>query len=164
MKNWGCAVASTAMVLKYYGKDVNPKILASFKACPRGGCYDCLACDEMEKFFTSCGCICWSKVAWYYLGTPEAFHLASVSLLDSELKKHPVIAKTSSAQVPSHFVVIVDKDEKDYIVLDPYEGFVKDEKGNLIKVGGCVYLHQSLAYAASGGKGQITGLRIFEPQ
>ena len=161
MKDWGCAIASTAMILKYYGKDVDPGKIASFPACP-GGCgisYGCeCGCDDFDKFFTSGGCIYWGKVALHYGMDVDSW--VSPSLLDAELKKHPVIAMTRSDRVLSHFIVIVDKDEKDYIVLDPYKGILRDGT----PVGGCVYLHQSLAYAANGGKGSIVKLVVFWPQ
>ena len=77
-------------------------------------------------------------------------------------QKHPVIVQTSSSGVSSHYVVIVGKDDTDYIVLDPYKATLWRD-GTAISVGGCVHLHQSLAYAVNNGEGSVVKMIIYHP-
>lgn len=160
---WGCALTSVAMVFNYYKPgSTNPGIIASFPSCPGScggycGCY----CEDSSKIFTSGGCLYWYKVAQKYGFTidPLSFRLDWDKINYEIGRKNPVIIKTSSSVISSHYVVIVGKDNNDYIVLDPYQSVL----GDGTPVGGCVYLHQSLAYAANNGNGSVTQMIIYHP-
>jgi peptidoglycan hydrolase CwlO-like protein len=123
---WGCALTSVAMVLNYYGKSTNPGIIA-----------------DTDKFFEPDGDIYWWAPANAY-----GIHFNGTGgSIDGELAAgRPVIVWTNY----EHYVVIIGKDTKDYIVLDPLQ---RPEWGI---PGGCLYLSQSYSYASRKGRGTIT--------
>lgn len=107
IENYGCALAAVSMVLKYYGANVDPGTMAK------------------QKIYY------YDLIKWP--GTwPPSIDLASSinhgniswNTIDSEIAKgHPVIVyigKTNGRG--GHYVVIHNKDKKDYIVHDPYFG------------------------------------------
>jgi len=47
-------------------------------------------------------------------------------------------------------------------VLDPYKATLWRD-GTAISVGGCVHLHQSLAYAVNNGEGSVVKMIIYHP-
>ena len=110
----GCAVSSAAMVLAYKGADVDPGRLNSFLRTLPGG-------------YTSQGWIEWYKAAEYYPlltaqllphyeGAPSRFFL-DWNLLHG----NPVIVRLKSQHSPgfNHFMVVVGKRWRDYLVQDP---------------------------------------------
>ncbi len=161
---YGCALTSVAMVFNYYKPNItNPGIIAAFPSFPHdpSKCDNWCGCSGDGYVFTSGGCINWWEIAQKYGFTidPLSFGL-DWNKINSEINQgHPVIVKTSSSAVSSHYVVIVGRDDQDYIVLDPYKAVLK----NGTPIGGCVYLHQSLAYAANNGQGSISQIIIYHP-
>jgi hypothetical protein len=111
----GCAVASAAMVMKYYGLDTDPGRLNAFLTLhPRG--------------YTSEGWIWWEDAADLKPGVVEKAYEDEPSyyLVDSNLSAgHPVIARVRFSSGITHFVVIVGKDGFDYLVQDPGTGASK---------------------------------------
>lgn len=103
MKNYGCAVAALAMLFKYHNIDVNPGILA-----------------RQPIFYYDL--IVWPKV-WRYLDLVLNTYHKGVDWkrVDKELADgHPVIVFINATRKNAgHYVVIFDKDAKDYIVNDP---------------------------------------------
>jgi len=112
MKDYGCAVASLAMVFTEHGDKITPKTLAK------------------KPIFS------WDLIAWPSNSMPDgkvkmssygfSHGNVSLSIIDNEIKKgNPVIVyikKTSGSG--GHYVVIHNKDKKegDYVVHDPYFG------------------------------------------
>jgi len=161
---YGCALTSVAMVFNYYKPSItNPGIIAAFPSYPHdpSKCDNWCGCSGDGYVFTSGGCINWWEIGQQYGFTidPLSFGL-DWNKINSEINQgHPVIVKTSSSAVSSHYVVIVGRDDQDYIVLDPYRAVLK----NGIPIGGCVYLHQSLAFAANNGIGSVNQMVIYHP-
>jgi hypothetical protein len=107
MKSYGCAVASLSMVFKYYGASIDPGQMA-------------------KKSIFNYDLIKW-PASWspsIDLASSIAHSGVNWSKVDSYIKnKQPVIVyikKTNSRG--GHYVVIHNKDSKDYIVHDPYFG------------------------------------------
>ena len=111
----GCAVASAAMVMQYYGLDTDPGRLNAFLTNhPRG--------------YTPQGWIWWEDAADLDPGVVEKAYEDDPSyfLIDSNLAaRHPVIARVRLASGITHFVVIVGKEGFDYLVQDPGAGASK---------------------------------------
>ena len=108
----GCAVASAAMVLNYYGIETDPGRLNAFLTLHRQG-------------YTSQGWIWWEAAADLEPGLVEKAYedAPSYFLIDSNLVAgHPVIARLRYPSGITHFVVIVGKDGYDYLVQDPGAG------------------------------------------
>lgn len=107
MEDYGCAISAVAMVFKYYGAGTNPGSMAKEKIFY----YDLIkwpgSWSSGVKLVSSTG---HGNLNW--------------KTIDSEIAaKHPVIVyigKTSGGG--GHYVVIHGKDNKDYIVHDPYFG------------------------------------------
>ncbi len=110
----GCAVTSAAMVLAYQGVDVDPERLNSFLTALPGG-------------YTPEGWIEWYKAAEYdprftvkllphYEAAPSRFYLDW-----NLLRGNPVIVRLTSRNrlQASHFMVVVGKRGRDYLVQDP---------------------------------------------
>lgn len=110
----GCAVAAVAMVLKFYGVEIDPQQLNWFLTSVNG--------------YTDRGWIYWERVAWF---APERVRhvyedLASYQLIDSNLAAgNPVIVRVQLPNGVTHFVVIAGKDGFDYLVRDPGTGSAK---------------------------------------
>lgn len=112
----GCAVTSAAMVLTYKGMDINPEQLNSFLTALPGG-------------YVGQGWIEWYKAAEYdpqltaellphYEDAPSRFYLDW-----NLLRKNPVIIRVASRHpspyARTHFMVVIGKSGRDYIVQDP---------------------------------------------
>lgn len=111
----GCAVASAAMVLRFYGVETDPGRLNRFLQKTPGG-------------YTPEGWIYWEKAAEF---DPELVsdllpHYEddpSFALLDLNLLRgNPSIVRLRYDSGITHFVVVVGKDGFDYLVQDPGAG------------------------------------------
>jgi hypothetical protein len=104
----GCAVTSAAMVAAFYGIKTDPQQLNAFLTRTGG--------------FTGDGLIHWSRVP---LIAPARLELVyngapSYELIDSNLLAgNPVIVLIKLPEGGYHFVVIVGKDGRDYLIRDP---------------------------------------------
>jgi hypothetical protein len=104
----GCAVTSAAMVVAFYGIKTDPRQLNAFLTRTGG--------------FTGDGLIHWSRVASI---APAHLELAynggpSYKLIDSNLlAQNPVIVLIPLPDGGYHFVVIVGKEGRDYLIRDP---------------------------------------------
>jgi hypothetical protein len=103
----GCAVTSAAMVLAYYGVDVDPNRLNQFLTAHDG--------------YTPQGWLYWEKAAAIQ-PKPIAHYedLPSYHLIDKNLlQRNPVIVRVRLAGGLTHFVVISGKQGFDYLIQDP---------------------------------------------
>lgn len=110
----GCAVASAAMVFKFYGIDTDPQQLNWFLTAVEG--------------YTENGWLYWDRAAWFAPDRVRHVYedLASYQLIDSNLSRgNPVIVRVRLASGITHFVVIAGKDGFDYLVQDPGGGSAK---------------------------------------
>ena len=104
----GCAVTSAAMVLKFYGMDLNPGRLNRFL--------------KLSEGYEGRGWIRWEVAALFSPGVVEKAYedLPSYALIDwNLLKKNPVIVRLRLPDGITHFVVIVGKRGVDYLIRDP---------------------------------------------
>ncbi len=111
----GCAVASAAMVMQFYGLDTDPGRLNAFLT-------------EHPRGYTPEGWIWWEDATDLRPGVIEKAYEDDPSyyLIDSKLAAgHPVIARVRFASGITHFVVIVGKEGFDYLVQDPGAGASK---------------------------------------
>jgi hypothetical protein len=118
----GCAVSSAAMVLAYYGQDIDPGRLNAFLSTNSG--------------YTPQGWLYWEKAAEYQQRTQasgderrgtlvrHAYEdLPSYYLIDSNLARgNPVIVRVHLPNGITHFVVIAGKTGFDYLIQDPASG------------------------------------------
>lgn len=107
MKNYGCAVTSVAMVLRYHGVDISPGTLA-----------------QQPIFYHDL--IVWPK-SWKGVKLASSTGHGNIdwNVVDKELKnKNPVIVFVKSTKRGAgHYVVIHGKDKDgEYVVHDPYWG------------------------------------------
>ena len=110
----GCAVASAAMVFKFYGIDVDPQQLNWFLTATDG--------------FTEQGWLYWDRAAWFAPDRVRHVYedLPSYQLIDSNIAHgNPVIVRVRLGSGITHFVVIAGKDGFDYLVRDPGAGSAK---------------------------------------
>ena len=110
----GCAVASAAMVFKFYGIDVDPQQLNWFLTATGG--------------FTEEGWLYWDRAAWFAPDRVRHVYedLPSYQLIDSNIAHgNPVIVRVRLVSGITHFVVIAGKDGFDYLVRDPGAGSAK---------------------------------------
>ena len=104
----GCAVTSAAMVVAFYGIKTDPQRMNAFLTRSGG--------------FSDDGLIHWSRVPSI---APDRLELAynggpSYELIDSNLlARNPVIALIPLPDGAFHFVVIVGKEGRDYLIRDP---------------------------------------------
>jgi len=110
----GCAVTSAAMVLRYYGAEVDPRLLNLYLT-EEGG-------------FTPQGWIEWEGATPLVPGLKKAYEDApSFFLVDRNLWRGiPSIVRLRMRSGITHFVVIVGKRGFDYLIRDPGAGFAKD--------------------------------------
>jgi hypothetical protein len=109
----GCAVSSAAMVLAFYGQDIDPGRLNAFLTNYGG--------------YTPEGWLYWEKAADYHPGLARHAYedLPSYFLIDSNLERgNPVIVRVHLSNGVTHFVVITGKDGFDYLIQDPASGGV----------------------------------------
>jgi hypothetical protein len=110
----GCAVASAAMVFKFYGIDVDPQQLNWFLSEVGG--------------YTDQGWLYWDRAAWFAPDRVRHVYedLPSYQLIDSNIAHgNPVIVRVRLSGGITHFVVIAGKDGFDYLVRDPGAGSAK---------------------------------------
>jgi hypothetical protein len=108
----GCAVASAAMVLQFYGLDTDPGRLNAFLT-------------RHHRGYTPEGWIWWEDATDLMPGLIEKAYEGDPSyfLIDSNLAAgNPVISRLRFPSGVTHFVVIVGKDGFDYLVQDPGAG------------------------------------------
>ncbi len=104
----GCALSSAAMVLSFYGVNLDPKKLNKYLIAHNG--------------YESTAWLKWEVAATYPPGIAEHMYedLPSYGLIDwNLLKGNPVIVRIRRATGRTHFVVIVGKRGLDYLVRDP---------------------------------------------
>jgi hypothetical protein len=104
----GCAVSSAAMVLSYYGIDIDPGRLNEFLSIHEG--------------YTPQGWLYWEKAADFSPGVARHAYedLPSYYLIDSNLLRgNPVIVRIHLSNGITHFVVIAGKQGMDYLIQDP---------------------------------------------
>jgi hypothetical protein len=104
----GCAVSSAAMVLAYYGVNVDPGVLNTFLADNAG--------------YTPQGWLYWEKAAAFAPGKAKHIYedAPSYYLIDSNLLRgNPVIIRIRLRSGVTHFVVIVGKKGFRYLIQDP---------------------------------------------
>ncbi|MEO8207182.1 MAG: C39 family peptidase [Chthoniobacterales bacterium] len=107
----GCAVTSAAMVLAFYGADVDPARLNRFVIDHNG--------------YTDQGWLYWESAAEFppHLVEKAYENAPSYFLIDwNLLKGNPVIVRLRLPNGITHFVVIVGKSGWDYLTLDPGRG------------------------------------------
>jgi hypothetical protein len=107
----GCAVSSAAMVLAFYGQDIDPGRLNFFLSNHDG--------------YTPQGWLYWEKAADYQPGLARHVYedLPSYLLIDSNLQRgNPVIVRIHLPNGITHFVVVVGKAGFDYLIQDPASG------------------------------------------
>jgi Peptidase_C39 like family len=129
----GCAVTSAAMVLAYYGIDVDPDRLNQFLMAHQG--------------YTPQGWLYWEKAAAIQ-PKPIAHYedLPSYHLIDKNLLRgNPVIVRVHLASGVTHFVVISGKQGFDYLIQDP----ARPDEGT--------------AYPLKELVSRIDALRFYEP-
>jgi hypothetical protein len=104
----GCAISSAAMVMGFYGMDVDPKRLNRFLT-EQGG-------------FEGKGWLKWESAAEFSPGLVEKAYedLPSYARIDwNLLHGNPVIIRIRRPGGITHFVVIVGKRGFDYLIRDP---------------------------------------------
>jgi hypothetical protein len=107
----GCAVSSAAMVLAFYGQDIDPGRLNAFLSNSGG--------------YTPQGWLYWERAADFQPGLARHAYedLPSYFLIDSNLARgNPVIVRILLPNGVTHFVVIVGKAGFDYLIQDPASG------------------------------------------
>ena len=104
----GCAVTSAAMVMKFYGLDVDPGRLNVFLR-EHGG-YD----EDNDLRWEGPTALAPDRVRHVYEDLPSYY------LIDSNLARgNPVIVRLHLASGWTHFVVIMGKQGFDYLIRDP---------------------------------------------
>jgi len=103
----GCLVSSTAMIKKKFGEDVTPTSIAA----------------NNSNFFSNTANMLkpWPAPNGYYY-VDIAY---SQSKMDEELSKNPIIVKLLAGAYGTHFIVIKEKKDNEYIIYDPWEGYDK---------------------------------------
>ncbi|MFZ2193454.1 MAG: C39 family peptidase [Candidatus Moraniibacteriota bacterium] len=107
MKDWGCAVTSVSMIFRKNGSNIDPGKMAKQK----------IFSGDLIKWPTA-----WDPGIKLVSSTSHGNY--SKSTIDTQISKgNPVIVhiKKSNGR-GGHYVVITGKDNKDYIVHDPYFG------------------------------------------
>jgi hypothetical protein len=111
MAQQGCAVSSAAMVLSFYGLQLDPGQLNEFLIAHDG--------------YTTEGWLRWEKAADFVPGKAKHVYedLPSFFLIDSNLVRgNPVIIRLRLPGGVTHFVVIVGKRGFHYLIQDPGSG------------------------------------------
>lgn len=114
----GCAVASAAMVLAFYGADTDPGRL-NRALVQKGG-------------YTERGWIYWEKAAETAQRVQHVYEdLPSYRLIDMELLRgNPVIVRVRFPSGVTHFVVITGKHGFEYLIRDPAAAEVISKLGS----------------------------------
>jgi hypothetical protein len=111
MAGQGCAVASAAMVLNFYGDEIDPGKLNAFLGAHSG--------------YTPQGWLYWEIAADFQPGKVQKAYedLPSYFLIDSNLLRgNPVIVRIRFPNGITHFVVVVGKQGFSYLIQDPASG------------------------------------------
>jgi len=108
MGGYGCAITSLAMVLKKHGVDIDPGELVD------------------DGSYTTDGYINW-PTSWEGVKLSSSLEHAPVSIPNSKTDKeiangNPVIVCIKALNGKTHYVVIIGKDDKGYLVNDPALG------------------------------------------
>ncbi len=107
----GCAISSAAMVLAFYGFNIDPGKLNQFLQSRSG--------------YTPQGWLYWEKAAEFPPGSARKLYedLPSYFLIDSNLLRgNPLIVRLHLPSGITHFVVIVGKRGFNYLIQDPGSG------------------------------------------
>ena len=106
--NVGCLISSAAMIKKKFGEDVNPVSIAA----------------NTSYFFINTAYMLRPYPA------PSGYHYEtaaySSSKLDQKLAENPVLVKLATGPYGTHFIVIKEKRDNQYIIHDPWEGYDKN--------------------------------------
>lgn len=106
--NVGCLISSAAMIKKKFGEDVNPVSIAA----------------NTSYFFINTAYMLRPYPA------PSGYHYETAaysgSKLDQKLAENPVIVKLATGPYGTHFIVIKEKRDNQYIIHDPWEGYDKN--------------------------------------
>lgn len=115
--SYGCLITSVAMVCDYYGKKTNPAKINQALIDVNGYANEnLLIFDKVETIYPDI------VVDWeYFLSSPPT------SMIDQALKNDiPVIIQvdynTNTPELEQHWVVVVGKDDKGYLIADPIDG------------------------------------------
>jgi len=114
MGSEGCAVASVAMLLGFYGIDTDPKRLNSYLTQNAG--------------YNKRGWIYWNKASELSDGKVKFTYAGegSYNIIDSNLKSgNPVIVKVYINDTIPHWVLVVGKEGQEYLINDPLENSSK---------------------------------------
>jgi len=106
--NVGCLISSVAMIKKKFGEDVNPISIAA----------------NTSYFFGNTAYM----LRPYPAPSGHRYETTSFSSekLSQELSKNPVIVKLATGPYGTHFIVIKEKQDNQYIMHDPWEGYDKN--------------------------------------
>jgi len=106
MEDWGCAITSTAMVLRYYGKSVNPGTLSKDSRILIGILISFPSAGSVYGIPCINGCTPTNNIDW--------------SVVDNYLNvQKPVILMIKTTSGGTHFVVAIGKAGQRYYVYDP---------------------------------------------
>lgn len=98
----GCLITSVAMVHKSYGIDTNPSKIAA-----------------NSNYF-------WYRTAYMLIPWPapsgKSYTAISRDRIDDEIDDRPVIVGVYAGPYGTHFVVLSEEDDGDYVMYDPYYG------------------------------------------
>lgn len=145
MENYGCAVTSVAMVLRYHGVSIDPGFLAKQKIFS----HDLIVWPSSWQGVERIGSNAHGNIDW--------------DVIDDELKHDNVVIVfiRANGRGAGHYVVIHHKDKEGrYIVHDPYWGpniFLDSTRENI----GILYrsgtsIDQMIIYHASGDRSKIS--------
>ncbi len=104
----GCLITSTAMIKKKFGEDVTPLSIA----------------NNASYFFGSTAYMLrpWPAPAGYRYES-SAY---SYNLLEQKVKENPVVIKLAAGPYGTHFIVIKESRDGQFIMHDPWEGYDKN--------------------------------------
>jgi hypothetical protein len=108
LRRVGCTLCSLAMALHHYGIQTTPKDLNDFL--------------KQNDGYTLRGWLKWNSVSNFTGGSVEMDYIGPPSFvrIDNALKNHqPVIAKVYINGIIPHWVLIVGKEQTDYLMCDP---------------------------------------------
>jgi uncharacterized protein YvpB len=108
LKKVGCVVTSVAMTFEYYGFETTPRTLNAYL--------------KKNKGYDRRGWLNWYRAEGYTGGKLDlVYHGAPKrAVIDQHLALgRPVIVKTRSQRNSIHWVVIVGRTKRDYLVMDP---------------------------------------------
>jgi peptidoglycan hydrolase CwlO-like protein len=98
----GCLITSVAMLYNHYGYSVTPADIA----------------NDDSRFFASTALM---LIPWK-APPGKSYTAISKSSIDDELEKRPVVVGVYAGPYGTHFVVLSEEDDGDYIMYDPWYG------------------------------------------